>query len=298
MGSEMEIRALDLPFQGVPGVIAAYLIESNGERALIETGPGSTLASLIEALGREGVAAAEITKVFVTHVHLDHAGSAGWWANQGATIFCHERAQRHLIDPSRLLAGAKEVYGEAMEGLWGAMVPAPAERVKVLRDGEGVVVGGVEVIAWDTPGHARHHHAYAVGKACFTGDVAGIRLAGSNYLSVAAAPPQFELGPYLESVARLRKGGFERLFLTHYGEVTDVADHLDRYADRLREVAGQVKRVMDAGGGAEWAQSYANSERLKAEQAGVSGALWKRYELANGSAMCADGLRMWAERPG
>ena len=291
----MQVRALDLRFRQTPGLIAAWLLESDGEKALIETGPASTLPRLLEALAEVGTSPSEIRRLFVTHVHLDHSGAAGWWAGQGAQIYCHPRAQRHLIDPSRLLEGSREVYGEQMESLWGVTQAAAAERVTVLMDGESVPVGKVNVTALDTPGHARHHHAYAVGEVCFTGDVAGMRLPNSNYLSVTSAPPQFELEPYLESIQRLRSLGFAQLCLTHFGEVNEVEAHLSRYAHRVRQVAAQALACRDLEPSA-WRSHYAAVEQEQARSDGVSEADWSRLELTNSTAMSADGLRLWAEK--
>jgi glyoxylase-like metal-dependent hydrolase (beta-lactamase superfamily II) len=274
----MIIHPLDLHFQGTPGLIAAYLLESDGEWALIETGPGSCLPQTLAALAKLAVPVEAIRKVFVTHVHLDHAGAAGWWAQQGAQIFCHPRAARHLIDPSRLLASAAQVYGAKMESLWGAMLPAPAARVSLLEDGQQVPFGQHTVQAWDTPGHARHHHAYVVGDVCFTGDVAGVRLETSPYLSVAAAPPQFDLAAYLDSVQRLLEADFSSLYLTHFGQVTSPEPHLKTYADRLNEVAQEAKKWVAEG----WdelnaGQAFLAKEWQRAQHLGVSPALWQRY---------------------
>ncbi len=289
----MQVRPLDLRFRQTPGLIASWLLESAGEKALIETGPGSTLPCLLEALREAGTTPAEIKKVFVTHVHLDHAGAAGWWAGQGAQLFCHPRAQRHLIDPARLLTGAREVYGRQMESLWGQTLAAPAENVTALADGESVKVGAVTVTALDTPGHARHHHAYAVEDTCFTGDVAGMRLPSSHYLSVTSAPPQFELEPYLHSIRCLQEGGYARLCLTHFGEVREVRAHLARYQERVREVAAQALACRDMPA-EEWRRHFEASEHERALRAGLPEAGWRQYELANAAAMCADGLRLWA----
>src|SRR4051812_44901146 len=95
----VRIHTIDLHFRNTPGLIAAYLVESEGELALIETGPGSTLARLRAGIGELGFDEKAIRRVFVTHVHLDHAGAAGWWARQGAQVYCHQRAERHLVDP-------------------------------------------------------------------------------------------------------------------------------------------------------------------------------------------------------
>lgn len=159
----MRIHTLDLHFIGIPGVIAAFLIESGGEYALIETGPGSTLETLRAEIRAVGVDESAIKKVFVTHIHLDHAGAAGWFAQQGATVYCHPNAARHLIDPSKLIESARMVYGHLMDKLWGEMLPIPAERVVALKDKESVLLGEIQIIAWDTPGHARHHHAFIIG---------------------------------------------------------------------------------------------------------------------------------------
>jgi glyoxylase-like metal-dependent hydrolase (beta-lactamase superfamily II) len=295
----MKVHTIDLQFQGVTGVIAAYLLESEGEVALVETGPMSTIERLVEGISECGLEWEQVRKVFVTHVHLDHAGAVGWWAERGAQVFCHPRARRHLIDPGRLVAGAREVYGAAYDSLWGEMTPAPADSVIALEDGDSVGMGGEMVTAIDTPGHARHHHVFAVGDVCFAGDAAGVRLGGCSYQSVAAAPPQFELMAYLRSVRKLREFAFRRLYLTHFGGIDDVDDHLRVYLERLQAVAGEARRSMgDGEGDGEWQVRFEGQERALARSSGVSEGLWGAYQLANGTTMCADGLRLWASQGG
>lgn len=293
----MRIHTLDLCFQGIPGLIASYLIESGGEYALIETGPGSTLEALRAAIRALGVDESAIKKVFVTHIHLDHAGAAGWFAQQGATVYCHPLAVRHLIDPSKLMDSARMVYGDLMDKLWGGMLPAPAERVVALQDNECVPLGEIEVIAWDTPGHARHHHAFVIGDVCFTGDVAGMRLEHSRYLSVTAAPPQFDPVAYAKSLDRLMAANFKTLYLTHFGEVTDVDWHLRTYRQRVAEVYERVAADFQAGVSVEEnRRNYAAAEHAIAMQAGVDEALWRKGEDANVTSMCADGVRLYCEK--
>lgn len=290
----MRIHTLDLEFQGTPGIIAAYAIECGDTLALIETGPESTLPALLAALARGGLPAEKVSHVFVTHIHLDHAGAAGWWAEQGARIYCHPNAARHLIDPSRLMDSARLVYGEKMDALWGGMRPAPADRVTVLQDNESVVIGDVTITAWDTPGHARHHHAFVVGDVCFTGDVAGLRLEQSPYVSVTAAPPQFEPEAYVRSVDRLLAGSFRELYLTHFGQITDVAAHLAGYRERISMVHRNVQGWVEAGcDGDEIRRRYTEAERGVAN---LPAELWARYQLGNPTAMCADGVRLSVEK--
>ncbi len=293
----MPIHTIDLYFQGTPGLIAAHLIESAGTLALVETGPGSCHAALIEGLGKLGVVPADVRHVFITHIHLDHAGGAGWWAQQGAQVYVHGRGAAHLIDPTKLIDSATRIYGTEMDRLWGAILPAPAERVTVLADGDAVSVGDEKVVAWDTPGHARHHLAFGMGDACFTGDVAGVRLAGCDYLSVAAAPPQFEPGPYVASVDRLLSLGYERLYLAHFGKVENVPEHLQRYRQRIIDVHECVANWWREGLPSEQiAQSYMAAEKAIAMGCGVSESDWQRYELANGSAMCASGIELYCRK--
>lgn len=293
----MRIHTLDLRFIGIPGLIASFLVESGGEYALIETGPGSSLETLRAAIRDVGVDEAAIKKVFVTHIHLDHAGAAGWFAQQGAVIYCHPNAARHLVDPSKLIESARMVYGAKMDTLWGDMLPAPADKVVALQDNERVPLGQVEVIAWDTPGHARHHHAFVIGDVCFAGDVAGMRLEHSRYLSVTSAPPQFDPVAYVQSIDRLAAAGFTTLYLTHFGAVSDVAWHLKAYRQRVQEVYERVAADFKAGLSAEEIRRhYTAAEHAAAKEAGVDEVLWCKVEDANVTSMCADGVRMYCEK--
>lgn len=291
------IHTIDLHFQNTPGIVAAFLIETGGKLALIETGPGSTLPALLAGIRAHGFDPARVKHVFVTHIHLDHAGAAGWWAQQGATVYAHPRGQKHLVDPEKLIESATQVYGAKLKTLWGEILPAPEERVVALKDSEAVKIGKTKITALETPGHAKHHHAYVLDGTCFTGDVAGSRLQGCDYLSVTAAPPQFDPVAYLDSITRLHDAKFERLFLTHFGEVADVSTHLTRYAQRVTEVDERISALVECGSPSdERRMIYQKAEHTTAMKCGVSEADWRRYELANGTAMCADGIALFHEK--
>ena len=103
----MRIHTLDLHFQDTPNTIASYLVVGPEGLALVETGPGSTLDNLIKCLAELDIKPADIGQVLVSHIHLDHAGSAGWWAQQGAQVYVHHVGAPHLVDPAKLLASAK-----------------------------------------------------------------------------------------------------------------------------------------------------------------------------------------------
>ena len=98
------VHTLDLHFQDRPHTIASYLLPHAEGTALIETGPGSTVDTLRTQLDEHGFTPDDITEVFVTHIHLDHAGGAGWLASEhGATVYVHPVGAPHLADPERLL---------------------------------------------------------------------------------------------------------------------------------------------------------------------------------------------------
>jgi glyoxylase-like metal-dependent hydrolase (beta-lactamase superfamily II) len=284
-------HSLDVHFQGHPGLIAAHAIETADGWIIIDPGPGSCTDALLEALHLLSIPVEAVKQLYVTHVHLDHAGGAGWWAQRGVPVFCHPRAARHLAQPQQLLRSAAEIYGEKMDTLWGSMSTVPEIQLHPLNDGETVPCGGLTVTAWDTPGHARHHHAYLIGDVCFAGDVAGMRLAGTDYLSVTAAPPQFELEPYLQSVQRLREGKFRQLYLTHFGLVNEVDAHLAAYQQRLTEVYTTLSADLARGlNENEASRAYTQREHLLAQQKGITPPQWQLLEQTNSTTMCATGL--------
>ena len=224
------VTILDLEHLGRLGVIAAFLVPCpDGGFVLLESGPGSTLAALERGILRAGFDPGTLRAVFVTHVHLDHAGAAGELARRtGAFVAVHPAGARHMADPSRLLASARRIYGDLMDPLWGTMVPVPEDRLRTVAHGETVRVGGLEIVALHTPGHARHHVAWVVDGDVATGDVGGIRLPGWDHVIPPTPPPDIDIDAWLESVAVLRETRPRRLLVTHFGIFDDPGEHLAR----------------------------------------------------------------------
>ncbi|MBX6377670.1 MAG: MBL fold metallo-hydrolase, partial [Clostridia bacterium] len=159
---EERTYVVDLRDRGRPRYTGAYIL-TGPEPTVVETGGSISAPYLLAGLEALGVEPAQVRHVFVTHIHLDHAGGAGNLLRlmPEAKLYVHPRGARHLIDPSRLVAGAQVAWNGRAEELFGPVVPAPAERVVALRDGEVVALGGGRrLTAVDTPGHAPHHHAY------------------------------------------------------------------------------------------------------------------------------------------
>ena len=215
--AQTRVVTLDLNFQGRPHAIAAYLIRHGDAVVLIESGPGSTLSALEAGLAKEGLSPRDVTHVLLTHIHLDHAGAAGWVARQGAQIYVHPVGAPHMLNPEKLLASAARIYGDKMDSLWGEFLPVPESQLKVPKDAEAIVIGKLEFMPLNTPGHAEHHYAYLFEDICFSGDVGGVRIPGYQYLRVPMPPPELHIERWHESIARLRKEKFAHIAPTHFG---------------------------------------------------------------------------------
>jgi len=241
----------DLQFLGQPGVIASFLLRGDGEAALIETGPGSTVPTLLEALARAGVRAEEVRHLLVTHVHLDHSGGAGLLLQHfpNATLYAHEVGAPHLIDPSRLVSSATRIYGNLMDRLWGKIVPVPPDRLISLVDQQRLRVAGRVLEVLFTPGHASHHVAFrdlGAGEI-FAGDVAGSRLEGCTYVRPLTPPPDLDLEQWDRSLDLLASFNPPALYLTHFGRHEGVAEHLAELRSHLREWESLVLAAIRAG---------------------------------------------------
>jgi glyoxylase-like metal-dependent hydrolase (beta-lactamase superfamily II) len=293
----LQIETIDLHYRGVSHVIASYLIHGPEGPVLVETGPGSTLETLLAALAERGISPADIRHVLVTHIHLDHAGAAGWWAGQGATVYVHPFGAPHLIDPSKLIASATRIYKDEMETLWGDILPAAPERVVAVQDGQVIAAGGLLFTAFETPGHARHHHVYKLDDVVFTGDAAGIRFPESPWIDVPAPPPEFDLEVWKVTLEKIRAMGAKTLYPTHYGPTSEVEIQLDGLQIALEETVEFVQSMMDAGlDRDQMVETY--TERLAARVAEVEiiGTLARAMEFANPKAMSVDGISRYLRK--
>jgi glyoxylase-like metal-dependent hydrolase (beta-lactamase superfamily II) len=242
-----DVILIDVHYSRTPQMIGVYLLL--GERpALVETGPTSTVPTLLEGVRQAGLDPADLTAVAVTHIHLDHAGGAGELVRRfpHLTVYVHHIGAPHLVDPQRLVASAGRLYGDALPGLFGDVVPVPDARVHPLNDGDIIVLGSRRLVALDTPGHARHHHAYWDHRTgdLFTGDVAGVALPGSRYVRAPTPPPELDIQAWQQSLARVRKLRPQRLLLTHFGPHTWVKDLLAQLEETLQRLARTVADAM------------------------------------------------------
>jgi glyoxylase-like metal-dependent hydrolase (beta-lactamase superfamily II) len=303
------ITLIDHRFLGVPGVIGSYLVADGGAVALIETGPTTTIDTLLAGVRDAGHDPEEITEVLVTHIHLDHAGAAGTLLRRlpRARLHVHALGAPHLADPSKLLASATRIYGDRMDELWGEILPVPRDRLVVAEDGAAIRVGGRVLRALDTPGHAAHHLAFHDPETAtlLTGDVGAVRLAGAAYVRPPTPPPELDLHAWLRSVARIRSLRPDRLALTHFGMYDDADEHLDALIARLFEWAGWTEARLaaepDTAAVTEQLRARGDAEiRPLAEGIGIGAdELIRAYELATNYRMTVDGFaRYFRKRAG
>jgi glyoxylase-like metal-dependent hydrolase (beta-lactamase superfamily II) len=293
----MKIETLDLDFQGSRHAIASYLVSDGRGPVLVETGPGSARGALVACLAERGIEPRDVQHVLVTHIHLDHAGGAGWWSRQGATVWVHEVGAPHLIDPSKLIASATRIYGDEMERLWGEILPVDAERVRPLADGDRIEVEGLELEVVATPGHASHHHAYRLGAVAFTGDAAGVRLPGTHWVDLPAPPPEFDRELWKKTLDKLRSLELERLYPTHFGAVDEVDELLDGVEDQLDAAVAFVEAAV--GGGLERdevVERYQAWSRERAIAAGLGDEELTCLDVANPRPMSVDGIARYLRK--
>ena len=293
-----DINPLDLNFLGHPQTIASFLVRGPGGPVLIETGPGSTLPALQSGLAGFGLTPADIHDVLLTHIHLDHAGAAGWLARQGATIHLHHVGAPHLARPGRLLTSARRIYGDQMASLWGEFLTVPEPQLRPLHDGDVVVAGGLRFTALDTPGHATHHMVYQVEDIAFVGDLAGVRRPHIRHVRVPTPPPEFDRLAWLASIERVRGRRLSRLYLTHFGPVDDVDAHLLVVAGLVQEYSDLVRRLLDRGADRATIQTeFAAWEQQRLESDGVPAEQWPIYADIGPVGMTVDGLiRFWQKQ--
>jgi len=279
--------------------IASYLLTHKDGAALIECGPASTLPELEKGLQKFGYKFADITSVFVTHIHLDHAGAAGYLAREGAQIFVHEIGAPHLINPQKLIRSASRIYGDQMKFLWGDILPVHPEKIGILNDNSSVTIGNMTITAVDTPGHANHHLAYIVDDVCFTGDVGGIRLPGKPHIRLPMPPPEFNWEKWMDTVKRLinlyEENTFHHIAPTHFGIFSDVNWHMLALQTALEEINQWMENIMPSNPSIETInKKFIRWTKERSLSAGISKESIELYEAANPSFMSVYGIqRYW-----
>ncbi|HEX7802714.1 MAG TPA: MBL fold metallo-hydrolase [Pseudoxanthomonas sp.] len=301
------IHTIDTAFQR-EHFDAAYLIVENGRGAFVDCGTNHSVPLLLSALEESGLTRGDVDWLIVTHVHLDHAGGAGLLMRHlpTARLAVHPRAAPHLIDPSKLIAGATAVYGEEeMQRSYGQIQAVDERRVQAIEDGQVVELSGRRLEFIDTPGHARHHHCIwdERSRSWFTGDTFGLSYreldsAKGAFVIPTSTPVQFEPEKLKASIARMVARDPQWMYVTHYGRVGDVqrlAEDLYAQIDAMAEIGRRCdglpdrhRRMKDALAALYLQRAREHGCRL--DDAGVEQVLRMDIELN------AQGLASWLDR--
>jgi glyoxylase-like metal-dependent hydrolase (beta-lactamase superfamily II) len=288
---------IDTLLGGWRQVTAGYLILGPAP-VLVETGSQSSVPVLLGELAELGVGPSDLAGVALSHIHLDHAGGVGDVAAAfpRATVYVHPKGARHLVDPSRLVASAATVYGDALDTLYGRLAPVEAGRVKALEDGDRIDLGGGRSLtALHSPGHAKHHMALHDSSSgfLFVGDAVGVRLPGGAPLRPATPPADFDLEQALQSLRDFAGRSPSALALAHYGVVPDdPQDLLAEAGDILCEWADVAGDAWENGRDVETALRA----RFGAELDALPEEQRLRLEAFNGVHSNAEGLKLWLNR--
>lgn len=245
------ITAVDAEYL-YPGHAAAHLIVDAGRAAFVDVGTNFSVPYLLAALAELGIDPAAVDYVFLTHVHLDHAGGAGELLRHlpRARAVLHPRGAPHLIDPARLIEGSKLVYGAArFDQLYGELVPVPRARVHLAADAERFTLGARTLETIHTPGHALHHYALidAAHASIFPGDTFGISYRAFDtsrgaFIIPTTTPTQFDPQQLLASIDRMLAYRPDSMYLMHFSRVTDLPRLGESLKAQVREFAQLARR--------------------------------------------------------
>lgn len=245
---------------GMPSRTGTYVLDEE-ELTLVETGPSPSVPCIREGLSELGFKLEDVRYIIVTHIHLDHAGGVGLFLKDcpNAQVVVHPKGERHLANPTRLIAGAKAVYGTNFDNLFAPVVPVPEQQLLIKGDGDTLSIGPDCTLEFmDTPGHARHHFSIydPVSNGIFTGDTAGVRYEalekeGIHFFLPTTSPNQFDPDAMLSSISRIRERDVERVYFGHFGMTEQVDEAFNQVTEWLPVFVEEGKRVLGSGKGVE-----------------------------------------------
>jgi len=233
------LEPIDLRFRGIERVIGVYLVDTDDGPALFDCGPSTCVERLKAGLGERDFELRDLRHLLLSHIHLDHAGAAGVLVREhpGLRVHVSEVGAPHLVDPARLEASARRLYGDTFDDLWGELAPVPKRNVEVV----GGDVLGLE--CFPAPGHARHHVCYVDReRTVYAGDAAGVRIQPGRFVMPPTPPPEVDLEAWDTTLDEIERREPERLAIVHFGVADDPERHLAELRRGLREWAAVVER--------------------------------------------------------
>lgn len=243
-----DIFQIDDEVCAVPGLGAVYLLNED-RKALVDSGPSSSAAKVTEGIRRIGVRPDEIDYIIVTHVHLDHAGGAGALLESmpRAKVVVHQRGAKHLVQPDKLVASATSAQGAGIINRYGKMAPVAPSRIWAVSDGDTIPLSDTQVLEIiEAPGHAPHEICIRESHGgVFTGDALGLYLGDGDRHVVLQVhpPPSLDIAICLETVARIKRVGPERLYFAHFGTAPRAGEVIEEI---IRQLRSYLKLAQDA----------------------------------------------------
>jgi glyoxylase-like metal-dependent hydrolase (beta-lactamase superfamily II) len=246
-----DISYIDLNFCDTPKSIATGVYAGVAGVVLVDPGPGSCIDTLRASLAAQGIGVRDIESILITHIHLDHAGATGLLVrdNPRIRVFVHEKGAPHVVDPSKLINSANQLWGvEGVARLWGQVIPVPESNLQVLAERAQITAGGRPFDVRYTPGHASHHVSYFDDRSglVWAGDTAGLRFTSKVFTVPPTPPPDIDLEAWRDSLAKIRVWKPETVFITHFGPYAGAAEHLDHIETSLRDVAEMARRAIQS----------------------------------------------------
>jgi glyoxylase-like metal-dependent hydrolase (beta-lactamase superfamily II) len=287
---------------------ASHLIVEGGRGAFVDTGANDAVPLLLDALQQQGLDAAAVDFVFLTHIHLDHAGGAGLLMQHLPNARCviHPRGAPHMVNPERLIAGTIGVYGEERtREMYGDIVPIDETRVVIADDEAWFDLNGRAMQALHTEGHARHHYVLndPSSRGVFTGDNFGISYRecdteNGEFIYPTTTPASFDPAEAHKSVDRIMGCEPEQLYLTHYSRVRDLqrlAADMHAGIDDYVEMALANQAEPDRGEHIQQAMDdYLSGRLVEHGFKGDRDAIWSLLEID--IVLNAQGLVSWLQR--
>ena len=290
-----------------PHLACCYMIEDQGEVAFIDTGTANSIPLVMELLSEKGISPEDVKYVMPTHVHLDHAGGTGQMMQQfpNAKLVIHPYGARHMIDPTKLIAGTLAVYGEEIFNRdYGELIPVEESRVIEAGDGHEITLGERTFTCFDTPGHARHHLCFWDNKTSsfFTGDTFGIAYPElgtekGSFILLPTTPVQFDPDAWHATLDRLVSHSPQQMFLTHYCAI----DEIDALANELhRQIDDYVAIAKAADTDKPYEAIYQRLIAYHREKLAEHGCKLPEQEISKildmDIGLCAQGLEVWLQR--
>ena len=228
VSDDLFLITLPPPIPGFDDFIGCWLYRGNIS-FIIDPGPSVTSNALARAL--QELKISRLDYIFLTHIHIDHAGGVGDIAAHfpESPIICHKTGIPHLVDPSRLWEGSVKTLGETAKA-YGPIKPVSSDRLIQADEFNSDLISPVF-----TPGHSPHHVSYLTEKYLFAGEAGGVFLSldsGREYLR-PATPPKFFLEISTDSIDALIDKNPMSICYAHHGIKENAVEMLNRHRNQL-----------------------------------------------------------------